>query len=214
MVYKVLGGLVPTLIGWSIISGAVPIFGGLGRSPAGLSRDVPAGVEAVADAVSGLDTNYFTHAAGTESLAPLAGKRTADGYVWQILAEGEVSTELAVTLKPIDRDHTHVETSVRVIKPLTHSWSAPGPGTIGPAFAGGIEAQINPLLLPAEQLSDGEVRRKKLKAETMISSLQLTGNPAALSAAARRRIQEEGRWDSPPNVRFQPGKPMVDVARY
>lgn len=217
MLGRVVGALVPTLLGWSLISGAIPI-GGSFSSHAGLSRDVPAGVDAVAEAVAGLDTDYFTHVPGgdrrvAEALPRAVGRRTADGYAWQITSGSDVTAELIVTLKPIDGGRTHVETDVHMLKPAPAAWLMPGASVLGPAFAEGIEAQINPLLPESERLSDEAVRRKRLKAAAMISSMQLSANPGAIEAESRR-IAEERRAAAASNVSFRPGKPMVDVSRY
>lgn len=233
MLYRVIGGLVPTLLGWCLYSGAIPV-GSLFAAHAGLSKDVPASVGEVSARVADLDMDFLTHGSGVDSriaeaIPRIERKQTADGWTWQMMSGNDVSTELVVTLTPLDGGaRTHVETSVRSLKPLSPAWGIAGPAVLAPAFAGGIEAEINPLLPEGERLSEEALRKKRLNSQAMISTVQTVTNPAVVAIQSQKIMEEERQLESDlkaqrsetesgssaQDVNFRAGKPMVDVSRH
>jgi hypothetical protein len=158
--------------------------------------------------------------------------QTPNGWTWQIIGEGKVLFELVATLTPTDGGAgTHVETSVRTYQvppTLSPVWGAAATAQLAPAFASGVEAELNPLLPQGERLSAEALRKKKLHSAAMIGTAQAVSNPMAIALQGHKLEQEirssEAEFRAIEKVRaearaarqgdsFEPGKPMVDPSR-
>lgn len=238
MIWKLIGGLAPVLVGGAIFSGALSFGGPSGGGD--FLKTVDASPAAVAGAIGDIDFDAISQGetAAIGRLLPKTRRQTnADGgYTWQVMSGDNVAMELVAALEPAkDGTATRISGTVRKgadgVPPGPHA-----PEAMKTFFAAALEAELNEFAPPEQRFTAAGLRIARAEAAAQMSAIQAASNPMAIAAHAAEEQQSMRNWEAEikaaeaaaykaradrkqfeasggRTATFEPGKPMIAIGQ-
>jgi hypothetical protein len=234
MMIRVLMGILPMTVGALIYSGALPVASLL--TGGSYSADIAAPRDHVVSALSDLDLDEITKSGSVPYASSLKHKRTPEGMVWTLMADGKAMLEMVATLTPSsDGASTYVAAETRKGPDYDERKLATGlqdMTLINTVFSAALEMELNEFAPPAERKTEQQLKEDRMAIVLHATTAKMMANPMAIAVEARRRevefkdqmaeaeaqqasyAEQEKLRAANAGVTFEPGKPMVDVSKH
>ena len=231
MVYRVLLRVSPMLLGWAILSGAIPLRSLF--SWGGSTHEVAAPPAVVDDAIADLTLQEFTGSLLDTGPMDAAGRwvktaRVADGRQWTLMVGDKEFFVLTAHETP-KSSGAATEVTAEVEKGKDYNINALSAGMrdldlVKTVFNAALDEELNPLAPEGERLPRIKAEERRLAVVTKAMATAVVANPMAIAIDARKRelavhdsIDEADRASKaeeanqpPPGVNFTPGQPMIN----
>ena len=184
-------------------------------------RQIQQPVPVVQAALEGIQTDLFNQGDKTGpqfDLPQVVRSETADGIMWQIVKDGQVTVEMTARLTPTRSGAaTKVAGSVKLIRPE----HGPTERAFQLLFANALDAKLAQLD-PASGLNAEQLRDKKQFGDAALTTAAVLEDPMAIARAGLQAEEDERRLErelrekretdqTNAGVNFKPGEPMIDV---
>ncbi len=194
MMYRILAGMIPSVLAALVWTGAIPI--GSWFSASAEERTVAAASPLLMSALASTDLTSITQgemAAGDEPLTVIR-RQHGNGHSWTVMMGDRAMADLVAEVEPsadgqgsvVRTRASHAATYDAAGAPL----SIQNRSALATRFAVAVEARLNGFAPPGERLTEKQLRDRRLRAEQEAITTQVVSDPTAIMREGLRRQRE------------------------